>query len=169
VLLLAIAIQESGLKHRFQWPSGPARSWWQIELSTAVDCCTRCEPVANLCAEIGREYEYSDLAACAIAAGILRLTSGKLPVVGDVDGAWNYYLKAWRPGKPMHWTEAEYSDYRRRVQLPLGRGVDRPERWQEAYGQAVRTIAGPVFVALDLPQPFGLANRSTDVNFISNT
>jgi hypothetical protein len=109
VLLLAIAIQESDLKHRVQWPSGPARSWWQIERSTAIDCCTRRKPAAKLCAEIGRDYEHSDLAACAIAAGILRITRGKLPAVGDQDGAWEYYLKAWRPGKP------------------------RPEQWQKAY------------------------------------
>jgi hypothetical protein len=42
----------------------------------------------------------------------------------------------------MHWTEAEYRDYKARVQLPLGRrvqGLERPKRvntsaleWQEA-------------------------------------
>jgi hypothetical protein len=130
VLLLAIAIQESDLKHRSQWPTGPAKSWWQIELKTAVDCCTRCEPVQKLCAEVGSEYWSSDIAACAIAAGILRITPGILPKVGDRDGAWEYYLKAWRPGKP------------------------RPERWQEAHEKAVQTITWPSFRPIKEGHPY---------------
>jgi hypothetical protein len=162
VLLLAIAIQESDLKHRLQWPSGPAKSWWQIERSTAVDCCTRYKPVANLCAEIGREYENSDLAACAIAAGILRITPGKLPVVGEADESWKYYLKAWRPGKPA------------------------PNRWPESYRQSVITAgavdgdlgagevasrrppreAGPVNKPVNLAKQ---ANPAADIGWASNT
>lgn len=118
VLLLAIAIQESGLTHRRQI-GGPARSWWQIEPPTCADCLDRCPPVLGFARELGlypnieNALELSDLFACAVAAGILRLTPGRLPDVGDEAGAWKYYIKAWRPGKP------------------------RPERWAEAYREAV--------------------------------
>ena len=64
----------------------------------------------------------SDLGACAIAVGILSLTPGKLPAVGDRDGAWEYYLKAWRPGKP------------------------RPERRHEAYQTTMRTVVDGLIV-----------------------
>lgn len=104
VLLIAIAVQESGLKSRRQVPYGPASSWWQIEPATCLDCLGRCKPVRDLWADLGlKRYEvleFSDIGACAIAAGILRLTPGKLPELGDERAAWDYYLKAWRPGKP---------------------------------------------------------------------
>jgi hypothetical protein len=148
VLLLAIATQESGLRHRVQQPTGPARSWWQLELSTAIDCCTRNYEVRNLCAEIGREYEHSDSAACVIAAGILRITRGKLPKVGDVEKAWNYYLKAWRPGKPAQ------------------------ERWQQAYEQAARFDAGHLLYR-DVRYPrVALSEQAipaADIGWVSNT
>jgi hypothetical protein len=156
-LLLAIAIQESDLKHRLQRPSGRAKSWWQIERFTAIDSCTRCKPVAKLCAEIGMEYEHSDLAACAIAAGILRITPGKLPVVGmaaeEVERAWNYYFKAWRPGKP------------------------RPERWPSAYETAMQTVVRPEWklernpdIGL-VPTPISADNLANpaDIGWIPNT
>jgi hypothetical protein len=108
LLLVAIAIQESALKHRRQQPSGPARSYFQIESPTAYDCCTRCIPARRFLQELGvktmmispESLEHNDLAACAIAAGILRLHPGRLPELGDHDGAWQYYLASWRPGSP---------------------------------------------------------------------
>jgi hypothetical protein len=117
VLLVAIAIQESGLKHRRQIGGGPARSWWQIEPDTAIDTFQRCLPIRDVWEEFPLgdellvELEHSEIRACAIAAGILRLTPGRLPAVGDEDAAWQYYLKAWRPGKPRPgpWHKA-YSD-----------------------------------------------------------
>lgn len=36
-LVLGTAAQESGGAYLAQWPSGPARSFWQIEPATAVD------------------------------------------------------------------------------------------------------------------------------------
>ena len=119
LLLVAIAIQESKLKDRKQLPFGPALSLWQIEPKTAVDCLKRCMRALELWKELviagALEYHliHNDLAACAVAAGILRITPGKLPEVGDENGAWEYYQKAWRPGKPG------------------------PERWNGSYTKAL--------------------------------
>jgi hypothetical protein len=131
-LLLAIAIQESSLMHRRQTPNGPARSFWQIEAETCVDCLARSGTVRKFWDGMGfangvhysveRALENSDIAACAVAAGILRLTPGKLPIMGDEEGAWSYYLKAWRPGRP------------------------RKERWRSSYAKAMG-----VFLALPSP------------------
>lgn len=117
LILCAIAIQESGLRDRRQYPNGPARSWWQIEPLTCEDCVKRCEPVKLFWKSLTMDgrvtdlLEYNDIAACAVAAGILRLTPGLLPAVGDVPQAWEYYLAAWRPGKPRR--EAWLKSYNR--------------------------------------------------------
>jgi hypothetical protein len=115
VLLVAIAIQESELKYRRQHRNGPARSLWQIEPTTALDCLVRCSVALEVWESMGFKLDanawspfgsacialqFSDVGACAIAAGILRITPGRLPEVGDQDGAFAYYLKAWRPGVP---------------------------------------------------------------------
>lgn len=134
VLLVAIAIQESKLKYRKQMPTGPARSFWQIEHPAALDCIRRCRPVeefwmdklgfspadfASSRSSGAVAMQYSDLGACAVAAGILQLQPGRLPRVSNmhVDVAWFYYLKSWRPGKP------------------------RPDSWAKAYSEAMRVIA----------------------------
>lgn len=124
-LLGAIALQESDLKHRRQRPRrpggpfGPARSYWQIEPPTAHDCLTRCRPVRELWQSLGFGWDvdgltqdgltalmYSDIGACGIAAGILRLHPGLLPPVGKESLAWDYYLASWRPGEPHEATWA---------------------------------------------------------------
>lgn len=114
-LLVAIAMQESKLRYRRQVPRGPAQSWWQIEPPTAVDCLRRCPPVRELWRELGlglwlgdgpkdqgriEGLAESELGACAVAAGILRLHPGALPWIDEPEKAWRYYLAAWRPGKP---------------------------------------------------------------------
>lgn len=138
VLLGAIYIQESGLKHRRQMPRGPARGYCQIEPPTAIDVLGRSKPIRDFCASIGvkapklgsggpdilREYDdnvrefrcalqYCDAATCAIARGILLLEPSPLPIDGDIQAGWKYYLKCWRPGKP------------------------RAEAWEESYRTAI--------------------------------
>lgn len=107
-ILVGIAIVESTLMWRRQMPTGPARSFWQIETPTAVDTLKRCKPVRDLWKElllpdeiVPADVERSDLGACAIACGILRLTDGPLPPLTASHVAYkDYYRKAWRPGKP---------------------------------------------------------------------
>lgn len=108
VLLVGIAMVESDLRFRKQQPSGPARSFWQIELPTAVDTLKRCKPVRDLWEAlllpeivVHTDVEHTDLGACALACGILRLTEGRLPLLGESsDPQKDYYRRAWRPGKP---------------------------------------------------------------------
>ena len=118
VLLMAIAIHESNLKHRRQMADGPARSFWQMEAVAVNDTLQRCKPVRDFWhlleleddhvvarpyvwgPQVKRAVELSDLGACALAAGILFLRPGRLPEVGYPYRAWDYYLAAWKPGKP---------------------------------------------------------------------
>jgi hypothetical protein len=120
--LLAIALQESGLRHRRQVvaggaENGPASSFWQFEAGGGckgvlehflVAPCMR-----GLCNDFNvtptpqglwEAMRYHDVIA-AIAARLLVYTlPSKLPTTAD-DG-WKQYLDAWHPGKPHHKTWA---------------------------------------------------------------
>lgn len=105
ILLLAIAMQESGLTFRRQMPSGPARSWWQIEPPTARDTLTRHAGARTMaeqlgCSDLESALQWCDALGCAIAAGLVHLCPLKLPMPGEESYSWTYYLRAWRPGKP---------------------------------------------------------------------
>jgi hypothetical protein len=133
VLLLAIALQESDLVYRRQKHSGPARSFWQIEPPTACDCCERYEPSQLLRMDLFTTWpgivpvdfynslEYNDNLACAVAAGLLYLCPMLLPILGQQEVSWHYYLKAWRPGKP------------------------RPYAWPHNYRRAMEAWTAPPF------------------------
>ncbi len=121
VLLLAIALQESGLAAREQ-RGGPARGLWQFEQGGIGMCTlsgascwgvlehpTTAPMVRSLCAVRGvPATSYSIHASVAgddvLAAGIARLLlyadAAPLPCAGDTGPAWAYYLRNWRPGKP---------------------------------------------------------------------
>jgi hypothetical protein len=113
VLLMAIAGIETGWSERIQIPNGPARSYWQIESNGAlldvyanadtqqwlVDVCT----LWDIDADAGTVFEaiaYHDPLAYVMARLTLWLDPAALPAVGDSIGAWDYYLRNWRPGKP---------------------------------------------------------------------
>lgn len=111
-LLLAIALQESNLSARIQGPNdaGPARSFWQFEKIGVVDVFQRqktalkvmCDALVLPC-EPGKLHlmmAYNDAIACVIARLTLRLDQRPLSVAATEDGAWDYYLDNWRPGKP---------------------------------------------------------------------
>lgn len=133
-LLLAIAIQESGLIHRYQvlasGAPGPARSWWQGEqtggmirvvTSPSVSQAIRSRGVA-LCqaasvrpeaAAIWRAIEGHDLLAYGLAR--LLLLSDPQPIPETEAAAWACYAdRLWRPGKPHR------------------------DRWVTSWAQAVR-------------------------------
>ena len=114
-LLLAIAMQESGLAHRRQI-GGPARGLWQFERvgvlgvvmhhSSAKPAAMACDrllyPVPDVDA-IYRAIEHNDVLACVFAR--LLLWTDPHPLPADPDSGWDLYLRAWRPGKPRieHW------------------------------------------------------------------
>ena len=111
VMLTAIALQESGLSARRQ-RGGPARGLWQFErggvagvlshASSAVAAkaaCKRAGVAANP-ASVCAELEFNDVLAAVFARLLLWTDPKPLPVLGDSNGAWAYYLRNWRPGRP---------------------------------------------------------------------
>lgn len=111
-LLLAIALQESNLSARIQGPNdaGPARSFWQFEKIAVVDVVQRQrQPLMDMCQALVLPFEagklhlmmaYNDAIACVLARLTLRIDPRPLSVASTEDGAWDYYIDNWRPGKP---------------------------------------------------------------------
>lgn len=112
VMLLAIGLQESRFEHRRQI-GGPARGFWQFERGGGVvgvlTHAASAQRAAALCAARGVDatpaavypaLEQDDVLAAGFARLLLLTDPKPLPAVGDVDGAWAYYLRNWRPGKP---------------------------------------------------------------------
>lgn len=122
-LLGVIAQQESNLLHREQYPVGPAHGLWQFERGggiAGVYTHRLTRPILReWCIElivpfsIDAIYEaivLNDHLACVCARLLLYTDPFPLPV--DTTGAWEYYLRTWRPGKPRqsewqgNWLEA---------------------------------------------------------------
>lgn len=112
VLLVAIGMQESGFASR-QQIGGPARSYWQMEQGGGIRgvlnhpatkawaraiCGLRA--VAPVESDVYAAFLADDPLACAFSRLLLFTDAAALPAVGDVPGAWAYYLRTWRPGKP---------------------------------------------------------------------
>ena len=112
VQLIANGLQESGFATR-QQDHGPARSYWQMEqgggirgvLTNSVTspyartvCSLRA--VAPTESDVYAAFLSDDQLACAFARLILWADPNPLPQLGDADGAWNCYLRNWRPGRP---------------------------------------------------------------------
>jgi hypothetical protein len=121
VLLLAIAGQEANWTHRVQrsrrrdgtWFDGPARGLWQFERGGGVagvlqhprsarlarDLCL----ARNVTAESRAVWERlatDDILAAGFARLLLWADPRALPTIGDQAGAWEAYIRSWRPGKP---------------------------------------------------------------------
>lgn len=128
VLLLAIALQESGLEHRRQVvaggaENGPAASFWQFEGGGCRGVLTHkasSERIAKICELFNVEpsviplweaMRYNDIVAAATARLLLYTLPSKLATTA-AEG-WNQYVAAWRPGKPhpttwaVCWARAE--------------------------------------------------------------
>lgn len=123
VLMLAIGLQESRLTMRRQLvgsppkPTGPAAGLWQFERGGGVRgvlthdaskhkarglCAARAVP-----AETGTVWDmlpHDDVLAAGFARLLLYTDPAPLPAPGEVDAAWNYYIRNWRPGKPHRQT-----------------------------------------------------------------
>lgn len=108
-LLIAIALQESGLAHRRQ-VGGPARGFWQFERAGVAGVLLHRASSAEAAAlarsllfpatveGIYSAIETNDMLACGIAR--LLLWTDPVPLPDDEAGAWAYYVRNWRPGKP---------------------------------------------------------------------
>lgn len=119
VMLYAIGLQESRFTHRFQvvqgrpGAKGPARGFWQFERGGGCKGVVE-HPASRywmnrICQErkvdfnataIWNAIETDDVLAAAAARLLLFTDPKKLPEVGDEKGAWNLYVRTWRPGKP---------------------------------------------------------------------
>jgi len=122
--ILAIALQESGLKHRRQVVSGgiengPAASFWQFEKGGGCRGVLTHKAVADkmnsICAAYNVEategglweaIRYQDIVAACAARLLLYTLPNKLPE-NSADG-WSQYVAAWRPGKPHPETWDKY-------------------------------------------------------------
>jgi len=109
-MLIAIALQESSLKHRAQI-GGPARGLWQFE-QIGVSGVQHHHTTAEYSVGADRTFlyrpesiysaiEHNDVLAACYARLLLwqcpdRLPSGRM----DQDEGWRQYMKMWRPGKP---------------------------------------------------------------------
>jgi hypothetical protein len=117
VLGIAIGGQESGYAVRSQYGGGPAHGFWQMEEGATDHSGVRGvmnHPASRTfamryCADNGLPFDahaiWSEMAeddevGAAFARFLLWTSSRPLPPIGDQDGAWNYYLDVWRPGKP---------------------------------------------------------------------
>ena len=117
VLTLAIALQETNGKARWQAGRGPAKGYWQFERSglrgvlehaasgrLAIDYLRTIDLSADPEA-VWAALPYSELAQAGLARLLLWTDPLPLPSVADQEAGWGYYLRNWRPGKPHahHW------------------------------------------------------------------
>lgn len=116
VLLLAIALQESGLETRIQRNRGPAKGFWQFErggVQGVASHFTTKDHYKRLLELCGVDRTMSpnmvqglldDEKYDVLAAGLARLNLWWLPVslpkIGEIEAAWLQYLSAWQPGRP---------------------------------------------------------------------
>ncbi|MFC3340664.1 hypothetical protein [Paracandidimonas soli] len=146
-IMLAICGQEADFRHRWQVIDvrrpevrGPARGLWQFERGGGVRgalthpasrehahrvCAIRgVEPVA---AAVWPALADDDVLAAAFARLLMWTDAGRLPALGDVEGAWQMYLRTWRPGAWTRGTPAQRAGLRR--------------KWAGYYGQALREVS----------------------------
>jgi hypothetical protein len=132
-MLLAIGTQESGFAERDQSDpatEGPALGFWQFERIAVADFFVRGDvrlraAVEALRADLPQRFDATwraigqgaDHLACVLARDMLWRVPQPLPTIGDIDAAWFYYTRAWRPGMPH------------RV------------RWNDSYAQALARLA----------------------------
>src|SRR5690606_32003475 len=144
VIMLAIAGQEADFRHRYQilnapGAKGPARGLWQFERSGGVTGVLNHKSSASHAKAFAQKrvgstspdavwqaLEHDDILA-AIYARLLLWTDPKaLPAVGDVEGAWQLYLRCWRPGAYTRGSQAQRERLR--------------SKWAGYYSQAMDEV-----------------------------
>lgn len=111
-MVTAICLQESGLTHRRQ-VRGPARSYAQFEITGVREVLTGrttrahaetalaaldCEGFSDI--EALAAIEHNDMLAVVLSRLLLWGDPMQVPGKADEEGAWQMYLRRWRPGKP---------------------------------------------------------------------
>lgn len=124
--LLAIGLQESEFETRHQGSSGPARGFWQFEISgtrAVLDHPQTIVPIASVLetlrypstlepVDVFAALTDQDVLAACFARCLLWTLPESLPGPEEAPLAWRQYRRTWRPGKP------------------------RPETWQGNYTAA---------------------------------
>lgn len=116
VEMLAIGLQESRFEHRKQI-GGPAKGFWQFEQGGGVrgvlrhhssrehaQAVCRARNVIATESAVYAALEHDDVLAASFARLLLWTDPKPLPAIGDEQGAWDLYLRVWRPGKPHRLT-----------------------------------------------------------------
>ncbi|MDC7825257.1 hypothetical protein PQS90_08850 [Pseudomonas sp. BLCC-B13] len=142
LMLLAIGLQESELKHRRQHGNGPARSLWQGEQGGGMVagllgfhnqdvqdlarglCAVRGVPAQPRA--VWEAIEHDDVLAAGLARLLLFTDPAKLPGLGDEEGAWQLYLRTWRPGAFTRGTATKRAELR--------------QKWTRNYAQALEVV-----------------------------
>jgi hypothetical protein len=70
---------------------------------------------------IWNAIENDDVLAAGLARLLLYTDPQRLPALGDREGAWQLYLRTWRPGKPHRRTWNGY--YQRALEFVAGGGL----------------------------------------------
>lgn len=134
IMLIAIGLQESRFKHRRQI-KGPARGFWQFERgggtlgvlshpasrSYARTICSARGDVVPASKAVYNQLEHDDVLAAAFARLLLWTDPFALPDVCDKEGAWQLYIRTWRPGKPHRHTWDEF--HKQAVELVTGNPI----------------------------------------------
>lgn len=142
VLVMAIAGQESAWSWRRQ-NGGPARSYWQFERNGGVAEVLQKTPkqmkavcdywdVPPTLNDIFEAMAWHDPLACTMARLLVWQDPRPLPALGDKKGAWDYYLRNWRPGMPH--PEAWEGNYNRAFEAMQAGGVCTVDLRQGALG-----------------------------------
>lgn len=144
VILLAIAGQEADFRHRYQilntpGRKGPARGLWQFERGGGTAGVLRHASSASHARSFAQQrvgsttpdavwqaLEYDDILAAIYARLLLWTDAAALPEVGDVEGAWQLYLRCWRPGAWTRGSEAQRANLR--------------AKWARYYAQAMDEV-----------------------------
>lgn len=135
VMLYAIGLQESGFLFRHQHGGGPARGFWQFELgskatkggvwgvclhrasSARLDALCKARDCTFAPWPVWMRLEHDDTLAAGVARLLLLTDPQPLPDLDDAAGAWDTYVRVWKPGKPRPATWAGHHATARR-QVP---------------------------------------------------
>ena len=121
-MLLAIALQESKAAARRQGGEGPARGFWQFEVSGVAGVRlhhatqeyvrdvleTLCYAPKSTHRALQLALTDNDVLACVFARLNLWWLPAPLPGPDHQAEGWRQYLEAWRPGKPHPETWPEH-------------------------------------------------------------
>lgn len=111
-MLIAVALQESHIKHRRQMHGGPGRGFWQFEpigVRGVLEHDASAELAQGVCRVLGYDAEVEEVYAAVADNDLLAACFARLllwrspePLAAREQGpaGWAEYLHLWRPGKP---------------------------------------------------------------------